>query len=55
MQKDVTEQLNNSNVDITSTLFLSDQNINIFDHYSAFYSDICFYYDSHNGKDIQVK
>ena len=55
VQKDVTEQLNNSNVDITSTLFLSDQNINVFDQYSDFYSDICFHYDSPNGKDIPVK
>ena len=48
-------QLNNSNVDMDSALFLSQQNINIFNISDEFYTNICFYFESPNGKDVPLK
>ena len=48
-------QLNNSNVDMDSTLFLAQQNINIFNISDEFYTNICFNFESPNGKDVPLK
>ena len=48
-------QLNNSNVDMDSTLFLTQQNINIFNISDEFYTNICFNFESPNGKDVPLK
>ena len=55
VNKDVTEQIKNSNIDINTFNFLSEQNINPFNKSDDIYSDICFHYTSPNGKDIPVK
>ena len=51
----VLSQLNDSIVNLDSVLFLTKQDINIFDLSSPFYSDICYNFKSPNGKDIPVK
>jgi len=55
IKESVMNQLNNSNVNLVSALFLTEQNINIFDQSDAFYTDICYHFESPNGKDIPVK
>ena len=48
-------QLNESKVDFNSAIFLTQQNIDIFNLSSRLYTDICFHFDSPNGKDIPLK
>ena len=48
-------QLNNSNVNMNYTLFLAQQNINIFNISDEFYTNICFNFESPNGKDVPLK
>ena len=55
VKENVLAQLNNSNVDIESALFLAEQNIDIFNISDEFYTDICFHFESPNGKDIPLK
>ena len=47
-------ELNNSNVEINSILFLTQQDINIFNLSDEFYTDICYPFESPNGKDIPL-
>jgi len=51
----VKSQLNNTNKDINSILYLKGHNIDIFNISDEFYIDICFHYESPNGKDIALK
>ena len=56
VNKSVLSMLNNSNtIDINSILYLTQQNIDIFNLSSAFYTDICFHYNSPNGKDVPLQ
>ena len=55
VKESVLSQLNNSKVDLDSALFLAEQNIDIFNLSEAFYTDICFHFESPNGKDIPLK
>ena len=55
VKKSVTEELNNTDLDYDSMLFLTEQNIDIFHLDSAFYKDICFHFESPNGKDVPLK
>lgn len=55
VKESVLSQLNNSNVDLESALFLAKQGIDIFNISHEFYNDICFIFDSPNGKDITLK
>ena len=57
IKENVLSQLNSSNsgTDIETVLFLTEQSINIFDQFDDFYTDICYHYDSPNGKDIPLK
>ena len=55
VKESVLAQINNSNVDMESAIFLTEQNINIFNISDAFYTDICFHFNSPNGKDIPLK
>ena len=55
VKESVLSQLNNSKVDLDSVLFLAGQNIDIFNLSDAFYTDICFHFESPNGKDIPLK
>ena len=55
VKESVLSQLNDSNVNLDYALFLADQNIDIFNLSDAFYTDICFHFESPNGKDIPLK
>ena len=55
IRENVVSVLNNSNVDVESVLFLTDQEINVFDEFNEFYTDICYHYNSPNGKDLPPK
>ena len=48
-------QLNNSGIDLNFILFLTNQNINIFNISDVFYTDICYHFESPNGKDVPLK
>ena len=55
VKESVLSQLNNTNVDLNSVLFLTNQQIDIFNLSDAFYSDICYHFDSPNGKDVPLQ
>jgi len=55
IKESVLSQLNNSNVDLNSVLFLTQQDINIFNLSDEFYTDICYNFVSPNGKDVPLK
>ena len=55
IRENVVSVLNNSNVDVKSVLFLTEQEINVFDEFNEFYTDICYHYNSPNGKDLPPK
>ena len=55
VKESVMSQLNSSDIDLNSVLFLTDQNINIFDLSDEFFTDICYHFESPNGKDIPLK
>ena len=48
-------QLNNSGIDLNFILFLTKQDINIFNISDVFYTDICYHFESPNGKDVPLK
>ena len=54
-KKDVQQQMNNTDKDFDSMKHLTEQNIDIFNLDSKFYTDICFHFDSPNGKDVPLK
>ena len=57
IKENLMSQLNSSesNVNIESILFLTGQNIDIFNLSGEFYTDICYHFESPNGKDIPLK
>ena len=54
VKSSVLSELNNSNVEINSILILTQQDINIFNLSDEFYTDICYHFESPNGKDIPL-
>ena len=54
VKKNIISQLNNSDtsVDIDSAIYLTQQNIDIFNLSNEFYTDICYHFESPNGKDV---
>ena len=55
MKEDLLSKLNETDLDLDSLLFLTSQNIDIFNLSSDFYTDICYHYDSDIDKDIALK
>ena len=55
IEENVFSILNDSNIDLESLKFLTNQNINVFNTSHDFYTDICFHFDSPNKKDIALK
>jgi len=55
IKENVISQLNNTGKSMTSILSLTAQNINVFNLSHDFYTDICYYFKSPNGKDIPLK
>ena len=54
IKSSVLSELSNSNVEINSILLLTQQDINIFNLSDEFYTDICYHFESPNGKDIPL-
>ena len=54
IKESVLSQLKNSSVDLNSVLFLTQQDINIFNLSDEFYTDICYNFVSPNGKDVPL-
>ena len=44
-----------SDIDIEKAKFFDKQNINIFNTSDVFYNDLCFFFESPNGKDVPLK
>ena len=55
IQEDILRKLNNSKTDINSILYLTQQNIDVFNLSSVFYTDICYHFDFPIDKDIALK
>jgi len=55
IKESVLNQLNNSETNLTSILFLANQEINIFNKSDEFYTDLCYHFKSPNGKDVPLK
>ena len=55
VKTNIMDQLNNTDLEYNSLLFLTNQNIDIFNLSGEFYSDICFHFESPNGKDVPLK
>ena len=55
IKESVLSQLNNSKVDINSIFYLAGQEINIFNISDDFYTDLCYHFESPNGKDVPLK
>jgi hypothetical protein len=54
VQESLLSQLDNSDVDLNSVFFLTKQDINIFNLSDEFYTDICYHFDSPNGRDAPL-
>jgi hypothetical protein len=54
IKESVMSQLNNTDVNLDSILYLTQQDINIFNLSDDFYTDICYHFDSPNGKDVPL-
>ena len=55
IKESVLSQLNNTELNLSSLLYLTKQDINIFNLSDAFYTDICYPFDSPNGKDVPLQ
>ena len=55
IEKSLIKILKGIDVNFENILKMTSQNINIFNKSSEFYNDICFHYESSNGKDIPLK
>ena len=55
IKESVLSQVNNTEVNLDSILFLAQQDINIFNLSDDFYTDICYHFDSPNGKDVPLQ
>ncbi len=55
VKEKVLDKLNNTDLDYNSMIYLTDQNIDIFNLSNEFYTDICFHFDSPNKKDVPLK
>ena len=56
IEKNVQKALEESKVNnYESILYLANQNINVFDKKDAFYTDICYSFESPNGRDITLE
>ena len=55
VQENLFSKIDNNKNNIDILLFLAEQNIDIFNLSSAFYTDICFHFNSPIDKDISLK
>ena len=54
IEENIIATLNSTDINIDNLLKLTEQNINLFNTSSEFYNDICFHFESPNGKDITL-
>ena len=54
IKESVLSQLKNTSLDLNSLLYLTNQNIDIFNLSDAFFTDLCYHFDSPNGKDAPL-
>ena len=54
VKENIKSLLNDTVQDMNSILFLTEQNIDVFNLSSVFYTDICFHFDSPIDKDIAL-
>ena len=52
---DLKNKLEDNNINMTSLLLLTEQNINAFNKSSSFYTDICYHFEMPGKKDIALK
>ena len=55
VEENVLDILEESGVDYESIVFLTDQNIDVFDSSGAFYTDLCYEFDSPVNRDITLE
>ena len=55
VQEYIFQKINSSSLNINSILFLTKQNIDIFNLSSPFYIDICYNFETYNNKDISIR
>ena len=55
VKENIKSLLNESVSDIDSILYLTNQNINVFNKSSEFYNDLCYHFDSPCNKDVALK
>ena len=55
IEESIIMALNSTNINLDDLLKLTEQNINLFNTSSDFYNDICFHFESPNGKDITLR
>ena len=55
VKENVLSQINDTDVNLKDILYLTGQDINIFNLSDDFYNDICYHFESPNGKDIVLK
>ena len=55
VQENIFQKINSSSLNINSILFLTKQNVDIFNLSSPFYIDICYSFETDNKKDIALK
>ena len=54
VKENIKSLLNDSVSDMKSFLFLTDQNIDIFNKSSGFFTDLCYHFESPNNKDVAL-
>ena len=55
IEENIISILNSTDINITKILKLAEQNINLFNKSNDFYNDICFHFESPNGRDITLR
>ena len=55
VKENILDQLNKTNINMETLKHLTDQGVDIFSLSGAFYTDICFHFESPNGKDVPLK
>ena len=55
VKENIKSLLNDSVQDMDSILFLTEQNIDVFNKSSGFYTDICYHYESPCNKDVALR
>ena len=55
VKENIKSLLNDTVQDVDSILFLTEQNIDVFNKTSGFYTDICYHYESPCDKDVALR